>query len=106
MVTSTVLWHKVAILEVNLLTAQECCWSPSNKQRTTVSVSTRSSLAGIIRIDMQTISKLSPVFKPQMETLVGLNSRKDLSDEVGDIYGDENMRESIRKLIRVGTAHI
>jgi len=75
-----------------LQTAQERCWSYLHKQRTTISVSTRSRSAGIIRIDMNTIS--SPILKMQVEALIDLNSREDLSEEVGDIWGAERMRES------------
>jgi len=38
----------------------------------------------------------------QIETLVDLNSREGISGEVREIWGDERMRESIRKLLRVG----
>ena len=46
-----------------------------------------------------------PILKLQIETLVDLNSREDLSEEVR-IWGDQQTRENIRKLVRVGVAHI
>jgi len=67
----------------------------------TISVSTRSRPAGIIRIDMNTISNpILKLLKLQMEALIDLNSRKDLSGEVRDIWGADRMRESWFGLVR------
>jgi len=66
-----------------LQTAQERCWRYVHKKRMTISVSSRSRSAGIIRIDMNTIS--NPIrlklLKLQMEALTDLNSREALSKE-------------------------
>jgi len=70
----------------------------------TISVSTCSRSAGIIRIDMNTISNPDPILKLlelQMEALIDLNSREDLSEEVRDIREAERVRESIRNLVSV-----
>ena len=64
-------------------------------------MSTHSRPAGIIRIDMNTIS--NPIPKPlklQMGALIDLNTREDLSEEVRDIWGAERMRESWSGLVR------
>ena len=54
---------------------------------------------------MTRITSAIPILKLQIETLIDLNSREDLSEEVRDIWGDELTRESIRKLVGVGAAH-
>jgi len=87
-------------------TAQEHCWSYTHKKRTTISVSPRSRSAGIIRVDTNTSNSILKLLKLQMETLIDLNSREDLSKEVRDIWGADRMHESIRKLVRVGADHI
>ena len=58
-------------------------------------MSTRSRPAGIIRIDMNTISNpILKLLKLQMEGPIDLDSCEDLSEEVRDIWGAESMRES------------
>jgi len=60
-----------------LQAAQERYWPYVHKKRTTVSVSSRSRSAGIIRIDMSTISNpILKLLKLQMEALIDLNSAK------------------------------
>jgi len=68
-----------------------------HKQRTITFVSARGRSACIVRIDANNISN-----SLQIDTLIDLNSREVLSGGVRDIWGDGRVRESIRKLVRVG----
>src|SRR5260221_10974128 len=52
------------------------------------------------------ITSAIPVLKLQIETLIDLNSRSHLSEGVINNWGDEQTRESIQKLVKVGAAHI
>ena len=64
-------------------------------------MSTRSRPAGIIRIDMNTISNpILKLLKLQMEALVDLDSHEDLSEESRDIWGAKRMHESWFGLVR------
>jgi hypothetical protein len=62
-------------------------------------VSARSRSAGIIRIDMNTISNSDSQL--QFETLIDMNSLEDLSEEVRYILGDEHMRVGARRSVRL-----